>query len=218
MSTDYSGKAGGKRLTWESIEDKDWEDYNPKFVLKQVGEYIEKLKSDIKRIKQKAQDELTEVWTERNQLSEKVTDAEDRIQELTKDKTSLQERLEDNEAKLEDARKKIVEMEKEIRKLNRLVSESHDKNELFQQRLDEAHKALDEEKRKLADRVAKEAHHEVTVLLNRIATTLVTDYRNTEKLESGPITVEVGENLRAQLRALFAKLGTLGVDFRKAGK
>ena len=53
------------------------------------------------------------------------------------------------------------------------------------------------------------------MLLNRMASSLVSDYKGMDKLLSAPITMETGENLKAQLKTLFNKLIRLGVDFDK---
>ena len=219
MSRIYSkGKSGGPTFNWESIEDKDWENYNPHFFLKQIGEYTDKINADLRRVKREAQEELTNLWTERGQLVDKVAEAEDHIGELTKEKANLEKRIEVLESDLGASKKQCAEVEKEVRKLNRMVAESRDKYDLLQERYEEATKALSEERMRLADRISREANHEVNVLLNRMASSLVSDYKGMDKLLSAPITMETGENLKAQLKTLFNKLIRLGVDFDKISK
>lgn len=221
MSADHSReghKTGSRLLSWESPEDRDWQDFNPKYQLRQLDEYVDKLHNDLKKFKRDAQREVNAIWTERTQFAEKLADAEHKVRELTKDKNDLEKQLDESDTKLGDARKKNAEQDKEIRKISRMLSEAQDKQDIYQKRLNDATKALEDERVRLSERVAKEARHEVSVMLNRIATMLITDYRQMERMQTAPLTMEVGEELRDQLKSLFTKLSQLGVDFVKDGK
>jgi hypothetical protein len=75
----------------------------------------------------------------------------------------------------------------------------------------EHNKKLEQDKDELAKRVDIEAAYQVNVLKNKIKKALTIDLREIETLESVEMTVNLGMNLRSQIKTIFAKLNHLGI-------
>lgn len=157
-----------------------------------------------------------------NKLAQKENDANFYRQELARSlqeaeslRASLQTanmRLEDLERKLAVERETAIMHEKESRRLNLILSESQGKNTLTERKLEEAVVKYNDEIRRLTDRAAADALHEVNLLKKRVRSSVAPELRELDNLMNAKMNVEVASNLKALLVRLVTKLEQAGLD------
>ncbi len=115
--------------------------------------------------------------------------------------TGLKKQIEKHKIEKAAFETKIEHFEARIGQIDRQLAISTEHNKKLEQDNDE-----------LTKRVDIEAAYQVNVLKNKIKKALTIDFKEIETLESVEMTVNLGLNLRSQIKTIFAKLNHLGID------
>ncbi|MDR0882898.1 MAG: hypothetical protein LBP55_10265 [Candidatus Adiutrix sp.] len=157
-----------------------------------------------------------------NKLTQKENDANFYRQELARSvqdgdalAASLQSantRVEDLERKLAVEREAATMHEKESRRLNLILSESHDKIALAERKLEETVIRYSEEIKRLTDRANTDTQHEVTLLKKRVRSSTAPELRDLNQLLSAKMSAETASNFKSLFIRLLTKLEQAGLD------
>jgi chromosome segregation ATPase len=158
-------------------------------------------------------------------VEEKLDLAEKKNQEIRVDlerlaagKSRLESRLEDREKSLDEERRKALELDKQARRLSRTLLETQNKVEILDQKIEDNETKYQEQLKKLNQKMTHEIENEVRSFQNRIESCLSTEYKDYEKVETSKMTVQIGENLRHQMKMLFTRFSEMGIDLKKTSR
>ncbi|MBF0529014.1 MAG: hypothetical protein HQK55_07050, partial [Deltaproteobacteria bacterium] len=130
----------------------------------------------------------------------------------------LENRIADKEDAVEIWKTKTTELEKQVRKLTNSLGEAQGKISLLEKKLEEAADRHADDVRRLTERIPHEASHEVSLFQKRIEASLVSEFKELERMESAPMSIELGANLRTLLRRIYSKMQHIGLDFARGIK
>ena len=157
-----------------------------------------------------------------NKLTQKENDASFYRQELDrsiKENEHLTKKLQRATMKVEELERKMaVEREtsvmhdKETRRLHLLVSESHEKVSLTEQKMEDTVLRYSEEVRRLTDRMNSDAQHEVALLRKRVRSSVAPEMREMDQLMVARLNVDTANSLRALVGRLVTKLEQAGLN------
>lgn len=157
-----------------------------------------------------------------NKLTQKENDANFYRQELARSVQEVESltaalqtanmRLEELERKLAVERETAIMHEKEARRLNLILSESQGKNAITERKLEESVVKYTDEIKRLNDRAAADALHEVNLLKKRVRSSMAPELRELDKLMNAKMNVEVASNLKALMIRMITKLEQAGLD------
>lgn len=157
-----------------------------------------------------------------NKLTQKENDASFYRQELARSVQEVESltaalqtanmRLEELERKLAVERETAIMHEKEARRLNLILSESQGKNAITERKLEESVVKYSDEIKRLTDRAAADALHEVNLLKKRVRSSMAPELRELDKLMNAKMNVEVASNLKALMIRMITKLEQAGLD------
>jgi len=157
-----------------------------------------------------------------NKLAQKENDANFYRQELARSAQEVESlsatlksanlRLEELERKLAVERETSIMHEKEARRLNLILSESQGKNAITERKLEDAVLKYTGEIKRLTDRAAADALHEVNLLKKRVRSSVAPELRELDKLMNMKLNVETASNLKALMVRLITKLEQAGLD------
>lgn len=157
-----------------------------------------------------------------NKLAQKENDANFYRQELVRSVQEVENlsaaqqaanlRLEELERKLAVERETSIMHEKEARRINLILSESQGKNAITERKLEDAVVKYTGEIKRLTDRAAADALHEVNLLKKRVRSSVAPELRELDKLMNLKLNVETASNLKALMVRLITKLEQAGLD------
>ena len=157
-----------------------------------------------------------------NKLTQRENDASFYRQELDrsiKENEQLVKKLQRATMKLEELERKMsveretaVMHEKETRRLNLLVSESHNKVALTEKKMEDTVLRYSEEVRRLTDRMNSDAQHEVALLRKRVRSSVAPEMREMDQLMVARLNIDTANSLRALVGRLVTKLEQAGLN------
>lgn len=110
------------------------------------------------------------------------------------------------EDKLSEAMKCVQESEFRIKKLQSEIAEAQNRIEELNSQLAEERKKHESETAELLEMIEINSRQAVEQMKNRLASKLRTDFMDFRQVDGEQMTVELGENLRVQLRNIFTLL------------
>ena len=158
---------------------------NPKEALQQVIQYINGLEQKIINIEKDYWKKLDKSELRKNELVEKLNVEHGKVNQVN---TSLCE-LSGINNELQNKHDKLA----------------HEYKEMVEKHATELHK--------LTDKIDSECNYQLGVFRNRIAEKFRIDFNELKNIEEKTMSEKLGENLRIQLRQLFAKLKQEGINF-----
>lgn len=165
-----------------------------------------------------AQAQVTILEERLDQATKKAEMAEEEVEHLMMEKTRLENRAAERDEAMEAWKTKGTELEKQVRKLTNSLGEAQGKISLLAKKLEEATERHTNDMRRLSERIPHEASHEVSLFQKRIEASLMSEFRELERMESSPMSMELGANLRTLLRRIYSKMQHIGLDFSRGGK
>ena len=96
--------------------------------------------------------------------------------------------------------------------------ETQNKIEILDQKIDDNETKHQEQLKKLNQKMTHEIENELRSFQNRIESCLSTEYKDYEKIETAKMTVQIGENLRHQLKMLFTRFNEMGIELKKTAR
>ncbi|MDR2367995.1 MAG: hypothetical protein LBF58_07810 [Deltaproteobacteria bacterium] len=130
---------------------------------------------------------------------------------MSSNMSSVNNRVDDLERKLVAEKNSTLTQEKEVRKLSSLLSESKSKNDLLEQKLQEAAGHYQEEVRKLNDKLGADAKHELSLLRKRVKMAVGPELEDMDKLSKEKPSSEMASDLRALMSRFISKLQQVGL-------
>ncbi|MDR2945910.1 MAG: hypothetical protein LBV79_04090 [Candidatus Adiutrix sp.] len=159
-----------------------------------------------------------------NKLTQKENDADFYRQELERNARETETltssfqmanmRIDELERRLAVERETGTMQEKENRRLSLMVSESQNKVQITERKLEEAVVKYSEEIKRLTDRSNADAQHEVSLLRKRARSSVAPEMREMEKLMNSKLSIESASNLKALLSRLLSKLEQAGLELK----
>ncbi|MEW6263653.1 MAG: hypothetical protein AB1641_11315 [Thermodesulfobacteriota bacterium] len=179
---------------------------------------LEKQVIKLEKSLNEAQHRLAGMEESLDDLQNKNQSMQQEMERLAAEKTRLEARVEERDSALNIEKSKSNDLEKQVRKLTKSLSESQGKIALLEKKLEDAQDRHAGDVRRLSERIPHAASHELSLYQKRIEAMLLVDYKEISKIETAPMTLELGRTLRTNLRRIFSKLEHLGLDFTRESR
>ncbi|MDR3204712.1 MAG: hypothetical protein LBV23_08205 [Deltaproteobacteria bacterium] len=144
------------------------------------------------------------------------------VERLTKDfetinnsLSSSNSRMDELERKLQGERNQVLTNEKEIRRLNSLLSEAQSKNKLLETKLAELLLNHTNELKSVTEKHSSEFRHEVSMLKKRIKLAILPELEDFQKLKDEKQSPDLASSLKALMGRFVSKLEQIGLDTKR---
>lgn len=163
-------------------------------------------------IDEKSEQTIRHLAEENKTLSRKADSLRMQIESLKKKNDDLSGELEKNKIKLETLNQDMESLRDTNHHLNAVHRNDQDEISKLVDDLKESEKRA-EDLSKMADALSGDDNKKVTVLTNKIKSGLQIEYKDFMDAVQMPMSVDLGENLREQLKNIFRALEKLGIRF-----
>ncbi|MDR1546881.1 MAG: hypothetical protein LBU12_09295 [Deltaproteobacteria bacterium] len=175
---------------------------------------FEKQAKELHRINEDLENRLSKEENNCNFYITELTRLKNDYEAMSLNMTNVNTRNDDLERKLAAERTQTMSHEKECRRLTSSISEAQGKIQFLEQKRAEMATLRDEELKKLQERLASDARHEVAVLKKRVKTALGPEMLDIHKLGGEKLSSELASNLKALIGRLVSKLEQLGFELK----
>ncbi|RLC18840.1 MAG: hypothetical protein DRI57_07910 [Deltaproteobacteria bacterium] len=180
------------------------------------ADHIDKLERKCKKFEkesEEARQQIQSLKAGKEQLVKKSEDDRREIGKLREVKERLNGKAEALEDSLKYERGKNATQENKIQDLNRKLCDVEKKHATLGQEIQHLKEIHQAEIQRLNQRIDGEVQYHVDVLKNRIASALLSDCKDMQKIEKIRHSAELCENLHITLKTIFKKLSREGIKF-----
>lgn len=143
----------------------------------------------------------------------KISQYKDSINNLNRKKLDYERNISNLENKIIELNKKLEENQKEIEKLNNEKGSLNDKVNDLEECLAKKDQEI-EDRKKINEITEKDNSKQYDEFINRVSKKVGLEYRDYKDAEDAEMTIDLGENMRIQLKTVFDILEEVGIKMK----
>jgi len=186
--------------------------FSPEDALKKLGEYISNLRGESRKCQEVNSSFKQELDVKTRKLENELRELRERNQKISDKNFSLEESNKRLREDIEKERANVDSLQADLNSTKKDCAALKTEKQKVEQEILSVNEKSEQEIQKLSERVESEAQARLNEFKNRLVSRLRIDYSDMMSAKDKPITPELGDNLRMQLKTIFDKLRHEGIN------